>query len=290
MSGLHWLSQDPPVLYVVGWPSQTPTPAFAHEPIHVVVNAGCVLAGHDMARLADRIAGQFPAWTVHVVGTAFRPVSRTSNRCVFWLPEHVMLNTDFWDIGPGTDVNYDAILVGDTQPHKRHRLAADVPRLCCVAHSYVPAPRYEQWLRKQLAAAVFPFDPGKGWLPGAALRDFYRQSGCGLMLSGTEAGSRTIGEQMACGLPIVATADASGPLETADPAFLRIVPAQPSAVADAVRDFRDNPPDRADVRDAFLARVRWHRSRLEARIGAPLRWDTCPVALPWFANQEWPRC
>ena len=290
MSIAFWLSTQPPVLYCVGYPEGVAPAWLDAEPRTLIITMGGCTSAHELRALADRFTAQFARHTVLLAVSDFKVAARSAHRAVICVPEHVVLNASFWDISPTTTRYYDAVLVGQVEPHKRHGLAAAVPRLCCVAPTYHGAIQHAQNVRRQLHAAAFPFEPGRRTLGSRELLlGLYQQSHAGLLLSGVEACSRAAGEQQLCGLPLVSCGNHAGSLSCADPDFIRIVAPTPAAVAAAVADVVAAQYDPVEIRDAFLARVNQHRRRLEERLGCVLNWCSYPEPPRWLSDMsEWP--
>lgn len=295
MTFAFWLSRRPRVLYCLGYPWGDELPSWFHdEPITLIVAVGMRMTAAETAAYAARLAARFASHncTPLLAISDFKAAAYAKQSGVVHFPEHAVLDAGFWDISAAPSHNYDAVLVGQVEPHKRHGLAASVSRLCCLAHAYHPTVYHAQAVRRQLASAVFPYEPGAGWAKRDAVREFYRQSRTGLLVSGVEACSRATGEQQLCGLPIVSCGAHAGSLSCSDPDFIRIVPSTPSAVAAAVADLAAELAAgrirAVDVRDSFLVRVNHYRHQLEERVGCVLDWRSYPAGGHTFnAITDW---
>ena len=273
-----WLSRQPRVLYCIG--NIPPVlPSWWHEePLTLLVTLGSYLAPMEARTFAQKFAQQFAPHKTILLVPDIKVATQAGHADVMHVAEHVVLNSAFWDISRGVAQYYDAIVVGQVAAHKRHGLAADVSRLCCVAPQYFTAASHAQRVASELRTAIFPIRPGQGWVPPEALRTLYHQSRSGLLLSGTEACARVTGEQQLCGLPIVACGAHAGSLSCSDPDFIRIVPPNTAAIAAAVTEVANSGFDPLTIRDAFLARVNDYRRKLEERVGCTLDWCGYPLS------------
>jgi hypothetical protein len=276
-----WLSKQPRVLYCIGNPQGELPSWWADEPLTIIITLGGCLSAVEARTLAQQYLQRFAPHEVLLLVPDVKVATQAGHPNVLHIPEHVVLDGSFWDIAPGATQYYDAIIVGQVETHKRHGLAAAVPRLCCVAQTYFNATTHARRVRRELSQAVFPFEPGTGWLPRQQLRGLYHQSRSGLLLSGVEACARVAGEYQLCGLPIVACGSHAGSLSCSDPDFIRIVPPTTTAVAAAVAEVVAARFDPLTIRDAFLSRMNYYRHKLEERVGCALNWRGYPTEPLW---------
>jgi glycosyltransferase involved in cell wall biosynthesis/predicted metal-dependent phosphoesterase TrpH len=168
----------------------------------------------------------------------------------------------------GVDLLADAFLAAaETDPRLHLVLAGGGPE--------------EEALRERLGArATF-----LGWLEGNALAAAYASADAFLFASRTDTFGQVVLEAQASGLPVIAV-DAGGPASLiADGETGRLAPADPLALAVALREVANNPRLAGRMRRAALAVVAertWERSltqlavgyrsgRLRAATGAPAR-------------------
>jgi len=264
-----WLSEQPPVVFCAGFGAVPELRAAGT----VFVVPPRVTTAHELVRVTEQLRAHWAPHVVVVLVPDVKLVNRTRHAAIMHGSPHVLLDAAFWDFQEQRDARYyDACLVTAAELHGRSGLAASVPRLCCLGYSDTDATSSAARMRRQLAAAAFPFEPSAP-LPARELRrSFYRQSRTGILLD-SDSGSIAAGEQQLCGLPIVAVGQHAGTLATADPDFLRVVSPEREAVAAAVRELAAADCDPREVRDAFLARVTRFRQDMEARAGCALRWS-----------------
>jgi glycosyltransferase involved in cell wall biosynthesis len=212
--------------------------------------------------------------------------------------EGALVREDLFRPVPGRRPKFDAIYDAKWSDYKRHELAGHVRSLALIA----PPPwRPESGstvdhLRRAHAAvghATWISKPwgsmNTRWISYAEIDAAYNQARVGLCLSRAEGHMSASVQYLLAGLPVVTTASIGGRDEFFDPAYVRWVPAVPSAVASAVDDLVALELDPQMIRRATLAKMKEHRARLHAWIrrailadgGDPGRWaGRWPDGLP----------
>ena len=148
--------------------------------------------------------------------------------------------------------HYDAIYTGRLSSFKRHELAKDVECLMVGSyggnlHAFCP----------QLQHAEF----NKKFLPPSELCKKINQSYAGLCLSAEEGIMRAAIEYLLCGIPVVSTPSKGGRDQFFNEKNSIIVPTESEAVAQAVRRWKESPPDPQAIREQTLNQL--SQGRLE---------------------------
>ena len=148
--------------------------------------------------------------------------------------------------------HYDAIYTGRLSSFKRHELAKDIKRLMVASyggnlHVFCP----------QLQHAEF----NKEFLPPSELCKKINQSYAGLCLSAEEGIMRAAIEYLLCGIPVVSTSSRGGRDQFFNEKNSIIVPPESEAVAQAVRCWKESPPDPQKIREQTLNQL--SQGRLE---------------------------
>lgn len=158
---------------------------------------------------------------------------------------------------PGTQA-YEAIYTAALEPYKRMGLARGVPALYVLTYKSGQTGGWDVHKEHpELATAGY----NRHFLGEDAVRALYAASDCGLALSRVEGAMWAAMEYMLCGLPVVSTRSFGGRDQFRDDYYWRTVAASPEAVAAGVRAWRENPPDRQEVRRRVLAKVEAGRAR-----------------------------
>ena len=148
--------------------------------------------------------------------------------------------------------HYDAIYTGRLSSFKRHELAKDVERLMVVSyggnlHAFCP----------QLQHAQF----NQEFLQPSELCKKINQSYAGLCLSAEEGIMLAAIEYLLCGIPVVSTPSKGGRDQFFNEKNSIIVPPESEAVAQAVRCWKESPPDPQKIREQTLNQL--SQGRLE---------------------------
>ncbi|MDF5716201.1 MAG: glycosyltransferase [Rhizonema sp. NSF051] len=141
---------------------------------------------------------------------------------------------------------YDAIYTARLTPFKRHWLAKNVERLMVVSyggdlHTFCP----------ELKHAEF----NKEFIPRLELARKYNQSYAGLCLSAREGAMFASCEYLLSGIPIVSTPSKGGRDEFFTMQNSLIVPPQPEAVAQAVKNWKQIKPKPQEIREQTLKQI-----------------------------------
>ena len=138
---------------------------------------------------------------------------------------------------------YDAIYTAQLTAFKRHELAQDVDQLMVVSyggdlHTFCPALKHAEY--------------NKEFLPRSELARKYNQSYSGLCLSEVEGAMFASCEYLLCGIPVVSTPSKGGRDEFFNEQNSIIVPPDSKAVAHAVQQWKNHPPDPQVIREQTL--------------------------------------
>ena len=147
----------------------------------------------------------------------------------------------------GHPSRYDVIYAADWREKKRqHLLVEALPELDFNRVLFLGGrhdlPYYAQWAE----ALGQCYDRGYceviDRVPGFAVADYYRESRVAVHLSESEGGSRMLTEVLACGLPLIVTADCesnAARIRHGETGF--IVEPKPKAIAQQIRELLENP-------------------------------------------------
>lgn len=175
---------------------------------------------------------------------------------------------------------FDAVYNARLAPYKRHHLGAGISSLALIHAALNPHEHaHAESLRRLMPQATFanavetaaalagmtgaraaaarrlaPIHGDIRMAPGRVAH-WINRARVGLCLSAEEGAMQASVEYLLCGLPIVSTVSLGGRERYFDPAFCRIVPDDPQAVADAVSDLAAARVDPQAVRAATLARL-----------------------------------
>lgn len=144
---------------------------------------------------------------------------------------------------------FDAIYNARFRPLKRHDLASRIDNLALVYAA--PEPDELARVKDLLPNATF-VNHAEGeyrFIDEKALRELLAESGVGLCLSPVEGAMRASIEYRLCGLPVVSIKSAGGRDRYLLGPHVRVVDADPDAVASAVRDLNAIPFNPVAVRD-----------------------------------------
>lgn len=140
---------------------------------------------------------------------------------------------------------YDAIYTAQLMPFKRHELAKNIEKLIVISyggdlHAFCPELKHADFNRQ--------------FLPRQELARKYNQSYAGLCLSEVEGAMFASCEYLLCGIPVVTTPSKGGRDEFFNKENCITVPAEPEAVALAVKQWKEHAPDPHYIREQTLNR------------------------------------
>lgn len=167
---------------------------------------------------------------------------------------------------PGVARSVDAVYDARFLPYKRHHLAAKVESLGLL-YAFDPSydtRRFIDSTRKMLPHAhYFNHPDGTDYtpLPREQVNVCLNRARTGLCLSGTEGAMYASMQYLLAGLPIVSTHSEGGRDVFFDERFVELVPADPAAVASAVRRLVREAPPAEFIRRETLQKVAIHRHR-----------------------------
>jgi hypothetical protein len=167
-------------------------------------------------------------------------------------------------------VEFDAIYIARLHRYKRVHLMSDIPQACLVfedvEHTY-----YAEIADRIRHVTFANGDPGGQplrFLTSDQIAEWCARSTCGLCLSDIEGAMFASMEYLLCGLPIVTTRSLGGRGEYFDESFCLVSDSNPAAVAEAVRSITARPPDRTEVRESTLRKIRANRATLIGALAA----------------------
>ena len=141
---------------------------------------------------------------------------------------------------------YDAIYTAQLMPFKRLPLAKDIEKLMIISyggdlHTFCPELKHA--------------DCNREFLSRQELAQKYSQSYAGLCLSEVEGAMFASCEYLLCGIPVVSTPSKGGRDEFFNQENALIVPSAPDAIAQAVKHWKNHPPDPNVIRSNTLDRI-----------------------------------
>jgi glycosyltransferase involved in cell wall biosynthesis len=150
--------------------------------------------------------------------------------------------------------DYDAFYAAQARPFKRMHLASNIERLYILTY---------RWTKELNATRILrDFEPSvghatynKSFLEFDAVVKVMHKSACALALSRKEGAMWAACEALLSGIPVVSTKSIGGRDRYFDSRTTKIVPARPSAIKDAVEEFKSNPPDPTEVRRITLEKM-----------------------------------
>jgi glycosyltransferase involved in cell wall biosynthesis len=170
------------------------------------------------------------------------------------------VNENFFNIAGGPK-KYDAIYSAQMAPFKRLHLAAKIPTLYVVTYGPCKNAAGEHDLHR-FEPALSHADFNRTWVGPDDIARVINESRVGLALSEVEGAMLASVEYMLCGVPLVSTPCKGGREQFFDERFVSVVQPDADAVAAAVAEKIENPPDPQLVRGATLERMRTHRDAL----------------------------
>lgn len=204
-----------------------------------------------------------------------------------------------FEILPSVQKEFDAVYTAALVPFKRHELCRDLASVAIIYHRYHPPSvqeeGYPERMRAMLTQATFvnELDGEFRLLKEEEVAQWISRARVGLCLSEAEGAMRAAAEYMLCGLPVVSTPSIGGRDRILDPAFSRIVPPEPAAIADAVRELDALALDPRYIRSRTFERLRPDRMRLLQLIATIHAEEgvAFPADALWselFRNGTWP--
>jgi glycosyltransferase involved in cell wall biosynthesis len=165
----------------------------------------------------------------------------------FHLPEQVFRPVH------GASSDFDAIYVAQAKPFKRLQLAAKINRLFVLTYFSRGKNESGDYDLHQFQPEIAHCDFNKGFIHDPdEICQLYARSACGLALSRKEGAMWASMEYLLAGLPVVTTPNIGGRDRYFRSEYVKWVKPNPQAVAEAVKFFVENPPDRAAIRRKVL--------------------------------------
>ena len=163
----------------------------------------------------------------------------------------------------GVDRRFDAVYDARLVRWKRHDLAREVGSLALLYNKLpVADPDFADALRRDFARAHWFNHDASGEYRLLGVEDLnlaLNQCRVGLCLSAEEGAMYASGQYLLAGLPVVTTPSTGGREVFFDERYVRTVPPDPHAVADAVQDLAARRIDPQLIRRATVARMKEHR-------------------------------
>ncbi|MBY6200996.1 hypothetical protein KUV65_06450 [Maritalea mobilis] len=239
----------------------------ARPALHLLALAWGIATVQEAEALADEISAYRQAWPAG----RFLVLANTMDELGLCqragLPAIHFSSLNFvdesqFDRAGGVEKTVDAVYVAGLEGYKRHELARAIPSLRLLY--WRPTAAALARVRTLLPAAEFyNHEIGDGaflLLQGAEYARAVQGARVGLCLSKREGPMRASIEYQLLDLPVVTVESGGGRVEMMDPAYSRVVPPDPDAVADAVRDLVDRGFPTGAVRASVLERLASNRA------------------------------
>ena len=260
-SAYRWVSLQPPILV------HALSPRFEEfnwdlpcDSIHRLVSFSWPMPPHKIVEAYSVLKRSRPKDVIHWLCNTLRVANAVRQAGVSHV--HFVSRYAWLDDGPFVpqhiDKLYEAIYVARMHAMKRHELAANVDSCLFVGGETdwdVPG-------RQTEVARLCPKATLVGDTPHSAVPQLICSAKVGLCLSSAEATQRAFAEYQLCGLPVVSTAMSGGRNELFDVEFGRLVAAERSSVAAAVKELAASQFDPYEIRAACLAKINQFRDRL----------------------------
>jgi len=177
--------------------------------------------------------------------------------------QNAMLDEHIFTIQAEEEQVYDAVYNARMLPLKRHALARRVPSLLMIGGVFChdDSQQYFAQLRAEMPHAHFVHAENNRWIMPKQIAKLLNRACVGLCLSAKEGAMYVATEYLLCGLPVVSTVSVGGRSEWFDSDYVRIVPADPEAIHDAVQELIALQLSPRWIRDQTLRRVWEHRRR-----------------------------
>jgi len=161
----------------------------------------------------------------------------------------------------GKPSRYDVIYAADWREKKRqHLLIQALPELNFNRILFLGALHDPKYFAEWAELVARRYDRGYceviSRVPGFAVADYYRESRVAVHLSETEGGSRVLTEVLACGLPLIVTADCesnAARIQHGETGF--IVEPKPKAIARQIRELLERPSLCEEIGKAAAASI-----------------------------------
>jgi len=267
-----------PILYCRDWSfEQLPSQELQDLELILICGFNRPMLGRHLAYQQQRIASLFPRWQVWVAAPTLRLVRESQNSNVVAFSESLLTRADFWQPTQHS-LYYSAVTVAGWEQYNKHELLVKLDRVLILTGNDATLKDREAVVRKLLFKHYFHVTRAGGYDNADLARDYFTQAACGLALSDIDGGASMVAAMQLAGLPIVATRSRVGALELCDLEFVRIVPADPTIIAAAVREFENELPAAYDVRLSFHEKLLAARAVFMQQFG-PVNWDDLPVVL-----------
>lgn len=271
---------EPLVLYVFDWVlAELPgalLPVFRryrYRPVHLLVELSWA---RDDAWNVDRLARwkaehlrRHPNHRMHFLANAEPEHRMMTARGLgsAWVSHNAFADPEVFRPLPDRPKRFDAVYDARVCPFKRHELAAGVRSLSLVTSRVdrFHDEAYVRSVRELLPGAHWrndPLDPTWRSLSGPEINEAINEARVGLCLSAVEGAMFASVQYLLAGLPVVSTASRGGRDAFFDPECARIVPDDPAAVAEGVREMASCPLPPGEIRRRTLERIAAHRDRL----------------------------
>jgi len=177
--------------------------------------------------------------------------------------QNAMLDERIFSVQADEEKVYDAVYNARMLPLKRHALARRVPSLLMIGGAFFhdDSQEYFDQLRAEMPGAYFTHAEDNRWLMPKRIASLLNRARVGLCLSAKEGAMYVATEYLLCGLPVVSTVSVGGRSEWFDSDYVRVVPADPEAIHDAVQELIALQLSPHWIRDQTLRRVWEHRRR-----------------------------
>jgi glycosyltransferase involved in cell wall biosynthesis len=177
--------------------------------------------------------------------------------------QNAMLDEGIFTIQGEVEKVYDAVYNARMVPMKRHALARHVPSLLMIGgvfwHGHTRD--YFDRLLAEMPHAHFTHAEENRWLPAAEIVGLLNRARVGLCLSAVEGAMYAATEYLLCGLPVVSTVSVGGRSEWFESDWVRVVPAEPEVIHQAVQELIALQISPQRIREGTLSKISEHRKR-----------------------------
>ena len=176
---------------------------------------------------------------------------------------NAMLDERIFTVQAEEEKVYDAVYNARMVPLKRHALARRVPALLMIGGAFFhdDSQEYFDQLRAEMPRAYFTHAENNRWLRPKQIARLLNRARVGLCLSAKEGAMYVATEYLLCGLPVVSTISVGGRSEWFDSDCVRVVPADPEAIHEAVQELIALRLSPHWIREQALRRIWEHRRR-----------------------------
>jgi len=265
------VSKNPPILLTGCHPSKLATylqPPLASLNLTIFYRAGWSL--EDEATFKDRVSAikqaqlKFPRH--HYIFSANTPhevelMTKEGIHAEF-LNENAFIDEFAFHPDNSEAKDFDAIIDAQIAPYKRLELAGSISKLIVVTYILEGRynPEYGARIRQALTHATWangPYWDAQAYkkLNRAEVSKIYRQARVGLCLSAVEGANLASIQYLLSGLAVVSSPSEGGREIFFSPDYAAVVPAEASAIAEAVEKFVHCCPTPQVIREKTLAKI-----------------------------------